>query len=281
MPQEIKSFKGSQKQLLQSYASVKCTMSDQIVYLSKVYDEVSADSKDSTMGVYPRIIDGDLLHLQTLDSQVYLNNESVYDAYKLTFILGRDAEGNIADSSYVQENWDDWIMWMKRGSPDEWQGQRKHPLLETCFRATNVADQYRFAITKHGYFCIVTCFANIHDEVAILPGFILGVVIRPWSPSAGDRFKNPKGKERNGVPQNLDTEYYEFIGDAYIHGMMRNEAQCIIDEFGCKHKPSESQWGKTARASDSGKGEGWETLGFSGNYSRVLPTLGLRRIKLV
>ncbi|KAK7756188.1 hypothetical protein SLS62_001781 [Diatrype stigma] len=281
IPQEIKSFKGSQKQLLQSYVSIKCTMSDEIVYLSKVYDEVSADREDPSTSVYPQIIDEDLQHLKTLDSQTYLNNESVYDAYKLTFMLGRDAEGNIVDSSYVQENWDDWILWMNSGSPDEWKGECRPPILEPCFRASNVADQYRFAITKHGYFCIVTCFANIHDEVAILPGYSLGVVIRPWSPSPGDRFRNPKGKEGNGISQNSDTEYHEFVGDAYIHGMMRNEAQCIIDEFGCKHKPSESQWGKIARASDSGKGEGWETFGFSGNYSRVLPTLGLRRVKLV
>lgn len=269
LPQEIKSFKGTRKQLLQSYASVKCTMSDEIVYLSKVYDEMPLHGKDSSTSVYLHLINEDLRHLETLNSQMYLNDESVSDAYKLTFILGRDAEGNIVDSDFIQSNWDNWIQWMESGSPDEWQGERKSPLVEPCFRASRVADQFRFAVTKHGYFCLVTCFAELHDEVAIFPGYQLGVVICPWNPSLGDR------------PQARDTEYHEFIGDAYIHGMMRNEAQCIIDEFGCKYKPSESQWTKIAKASDSGNGEGWETLGFSGNYSQILPTLGLRRVKLV
>ena len=144
-------------------------------------------------------------------------------------------------------------------------------------RASRAFYQFRFAITRHGYFCLVTHHAKLGDEVAIFPGYFLAVVLRPWRPPP----KGPTGNLTTNQAQATEVEYHQFVGGAYIHGMMRNEANCIINEFGCKYRPSEAQWKKISQSSDSGNGEGWRTLGFSGNYSRILPTLGLRRVKLV
>ncbi|RYO81924.1 hypothetical protein DL762_006856 [Monosporascus cannonballus] len=276
LPPEIKAFKGSRKQLLQSYASVKCTMSDEIVYVSKLLDEVPGPN-----ATYLDIIEEDLRHLSTLKHQTYLNDESITDAYKLTIILGRDAQGNVADPRFVQDNWDDWVRRIGNSAINGRRGEQKPPLFDVCFRASRVAGQFRFVITRHGYFCVINRLANVGDEIAIFTGYPLCVVLRPWRPSSGDGQTKINGHEQWTRSQANDAQYYEFIGDAYVHGMMRNEAQCIIDEFNCKYKPSESQWDKILRASDSGEGEGWKTLGFSGNYSRILSTLGLRRVKLV
>ncbi|RYP43865.1 hypothetical protein DL768_009613 [Monosporascus sp. mg162] len=276
LPREIKDFKGSRKQLLQSYASVKCTMSDEIVYASKLLDEVPSSNT-----TYLDIIEEDLRHLSTFQHQAYLNDESISDAYKLTIILGRDAQGNVANPRFVHHNWDDWVRWIRNDAVNGRKGEQKRPLFDACFRTSRVAHKFRFAMTRHGYFCVVDHHAKVGDEIAVFTGYLLGVVLRPWSPSSGDGQMRINGHEERTRSQADDAQYYEFIGDAYVHGMMRNEAQCIIDEFNCKYKPSESQWDKILRASDSGDGEGWKTLGFSGNYSRILNTLGLRRVKLV
>lgn len=269
LSKELKGFSGARKQLLQSFASVKCTMSDEIVYLSKTRDDLPPDVDATFTSAYPHIIREDLQHIETLESQTYLNGESVSDSYKLCLIFGRDVAGDITDAEFVQDNWDNWMRWMENGGPDQWQGRSRPPEFYSCVRASRVFDHFRFAVTRHGYFCLVTHYASLRDEVAIFPGYPLAVVIRPWSPSPITQ------------PQGPDCEYHEFVGDAYVHGMMRNEAQCIIEEFGCRYRPSEAQRDKMARASDSGNGEGWRTLGFSGNYSRILPTLGARRVKLV
>ena len=276
LPKELRGVKGSRKQLLQSYASVKCTMSDEIVYLSKVRDELPPEINATYASACTYILGEDMRHIKKLKSQTYINSESALDAYRMSLISGRDVAGDIANSGFVQENWDSWMRWLEDGSPDEWEGGSRPPTFYSCVRASRVFDQFRFAITRHGYFCLVTRHAQTHDEVAIFPGYPLAVVIRPWRPPTRDTTSKPNTEQM----QATGLEYHEFVGSTYIHGMMRNEAQCIISEFGCRYKPSEAQWEKISRASDSGNGEGWGTLGFSGDYSRILPTLGVRRVKL-
>ncbi|KAL7624188.1 hypothetical protein AAE478_005746 [Parahypoxylon ruwenzoriense] len=269
LPKEFKNFKGPRKALLQSYASFKCTMSDEIVYIADVLDDPF--DIETTL----KILGKDLDYIGKLEPQTYLNNESLQDAYKLTLILSSNRDQDIVDSGYVRGNWDDWIQWLE----DPRRGREDMPVWEYSMEAAGALQSFRFAITKHGYFCLVPRAAQLHDVVCIFVGYLLGVVIRPWQPPSS-RMSDRKAGERpaDGAEE---TEYFELIGDSYIHGMMRNEARCIIVEFGCKHNPTQTQLGKMAEASDSGRGVSWKTLGLHGGYERVFSTLGDHLVKLV
>ncbi|KAI1775572.1 heterokaryon incompatibility protein-domain-containing protein [Hypoxylon cercidicola] len=269
LPNELKDFKGSSKALLQSYASFKSTMSDEIVYLADVLDDPF--DIEATL----RILGNDLDYIGKLGSQTYLNNETLAAAYKLTLILSSNHEQAIVDSQYAENNWDEWIQWMK----DTLRGRETMPVWEYSMEASGALQSFRFAITRHGYFCLVPRDTRVHDVVSIFVGYQTGVVIRRWQPPSAQM---GGGKAHDGSSKGAAAaEYFELIGDAYIHGMMANEARCIIDEFNCKRNPTQSQLQAVMRASDSGHGESWRTLGLPGGYSRILETLGEHLVNLV
>ncbi|KAI6084537.1 heterokaryon incompatibility protein-domain-containing protein [Hypoxylon rubiginosum] len=266
LPKELRDFKDSRKALLQSYASFKSTMFDEIIYLGDVLDD------PFDIETWLRIIKQDLDYIGKLGLQTYLNNENLSDAYKLTLILASNHEQGVVDSKYVSENWDDWIRWLN----DPLGGRETMPVWQYSIEASGALQSFRFAITKHGYFCLVPRDTQVHDVVSIFVGYQAGVVLRRWlPPSAGGKAHEESSK--GATP----TEYFELIGDTYIHGMMSNEARCIIDEFNCKHSPTQSQLQAMLRASDSGHGESWETLGLPGAYARILETLGDHLVNLV
>ncbi|KAI1372158.1 heterokaryon incompatibility protein-domain-containing protein [Hypoxylon crocopeplum] len=269
LPEEFKSFKDTRKALFQSYASVKCMMSDEIVYLADVLDnpfDIEATRK---------ILRKDLAFIEELEHQTYLNNESATDAYKLTLILSSNHEQDLVDSEYVHDNWDDWTRWLE----DSRRGRESMPIWQHSMEASEALQGFRFAMTKHGYFCLVPRATQLHDVVGIFVGYVLGVVLRPWQPPS-TRVNGIETREETSNRAE-DAEYFELIGDSYIHGMMTNEARCIIEEFNCKHKPTKAQLDATVRTSGSGCGESWTTLGLDGGYSRTLETLGDRLVKLV
>ncbi|KAI2641412.1 heterokaryon incompatibility protein-domain-containing protein [Hypomontagnella submonticulosa] len=269
LPEELRSFKDSRKALLQSYANIKCMMLDEIVYLADVLDDPF--DIEATL----RILREDLGYVEKLDQQAYLNNESLTDAYKLTQILSSNREQDLVGSEYVHKNWNDWIKWLE--DPDR--GRESMPTWQHSMEASEALQGFRFAVTRRGYFCLVPRVTQLHDVAGIFVGYLLGVVLRPWQPSATHQDAGDNGGD---TPRRAEeAEYFEFIGDSYIHGMMTNEARCMIEEFNCKHNPTKAQFDATARASDSGRGEGWKTLGLDGGYSRILETLGDRLVKLV
>ncbi|KAI1493946.1 heterokaryon incompatibility protein-domain-containing protein [Biscogniauxia mediterranea] len=278
---DLRDFKSPRKILLQSYASIKCLMSDEIVYIGGVIDSETDDFL-SDIQSYVDITGQDLDYIRTLKPQTYFNGESLLDAYKLTLILSSDHEQELVGSEYVRDHWDGWISWLEQGSPDYGGAGGQTPVLNYSFESSAAMRYFRFAITKHGYFCLVPRLAQLHDEVSIFQAYELGVVTRPWTPPARTRKSDvSQNKANNEARQTTPTEYFELIGDAYIHGMMNNEARCINDEFNCKYKPTQTQWRKILEASDSGRGEQWRTLDLHGEYSRILPTLGPRTVNLV
>ncbi|KAI0844667.1 hypothetical protein F5Y00DRAFT_266296 [Daldinia vernicosa] len=102
------------------------------------------------------------------------------------------------------------------------------PILECSIEASGAFVNFRLAMTKRGYFCLVPRYTRLHDAVSILVGYGLSVIIRPWQPpslreNSGQCHKNPPGATEK-------SEYFELIGDCFIHGMM-NEAPCLIEEF--------------------------------------------------
>ncbi|XXG94923.1 hypothetical protein Hte_001182 [Hypoxylon texense] len=266
LPKELRDFKDSRKSLLQSYASFKSTMSDEIVYLADVLDDPF--DVEATL----RILSKDLDYIEKLGSQTYLNSESISTAYKLTLILSSNYEQSIVDSQYADAHWDEWIQWLK----DPLRGRETMPVWQYSMEATGTLQSFRFAITRHGYFCLVPRDTQVHDMVSIFVGYQTGVVVRHWQPPSSQG-KAPEGSSKGAVA----TEYFELIGDAYIHGMMTNQARCIIEEFRCKHNPTQSQLQAMLKASNSGHGESWKTLGLPGGYTKILETLGDHLINLI
>ncbi|KAI1760717.1 heterokaryon incompatibility protein-domain-containing protein [Hypoxylon sp. FL1150] len=269
LPKELRDFKGARKALLQSYASLKSTMSDEIAYVADVLDD--AFDIEATL----RILKQDLDYIGQLGPKTYLNNESISAAYKLTLILASNHEQGIVDSQYADKNWDEWIKWLN----DPLAARESMPVWQYSMEASGALQSFRFAITKHGYFCLVPRETQAHDVVSIFVGYQVGVVLRRWLPPSA-HMDGGKAHEESSKGA-AAAEYFELIGDAYIHGMMSNEARCIIDEFNCKHGPTQSQLQAMLRASDSGRGESWGTLGLPGEYARILETLGDHLVNLV
>jgi hypothetical protein len=116
---------------------------------------------------------------------------------------------------------------------------------------------------------------QIGDEIGIIQSYELAVVLRRLPP--------PPMVHKEGKKPTLSTSdpYFELIGDAYVHGMMENEARCINDEFNCRYEPTQAQWDKMLNASDGGRGQPWATLDLDGRYERIFKTLGPRTVRLV
>jgi hypothetical protein len=116
---------------------------------------------------------------------------------------------------------------------------------------------------------------TVGDEIGIFQSYDLAVVLR--------RLPTPPVVHKEGQKTGpaADDPYFELLGDAYVHGMMENEARCINDEFNCRHEPTQAQWNKILKASDGGRGEPWATLDLNGQYERVFKTLGPRTLRLV
>lgn len=150
-------------------------------------------------------------------------------------------------------------------------------MINASFESTGATKTFRFAVTKHGYFCLVPRIAQAGDEIAIFKSYELAVVLRRLPPPP---MPLPQKQSQKQAPTTTDP-YFELLGDAYVHGMMENEARCISDEFDCKYKPTQAQLEKALKASDSGQGESWATLSLSGQYERVFETLGPRTVRLV
>ncbi|KAI1299571.1 hypothetical protein F5Y03DRAFT_365783 [Xylaria venustula] len=280
---ELKNYRGSKKWLLQSYASLRCLMSDEIVYVGSFVDSEIGTLKEN-IALIVQGIRKDIDYVNALQIPRYINSDAMLDAYKLTLIMGCDAQQEIVRPDYIHDNWEDWFGWYEQGCPGYWDTNAKIPALNPAFESSGAMKTFRFAVTKHGYFCLVPRTVEIGDEMAILQSYELAVVLRrlplPKSlpPASGKQAKTPG---RNSGKVTIPEPYFELLGDAYVHGMMENEARCINDEFNCRFEPTQAQLDKLLKASDGGRGEAWTTLDLSGQYERIFETLGPRVIRLV
>lgn len=147
--------------------------------------------------------------------------------------------------------------------------------MNTAFESSGAMKTFCFAVTRHGYFCLVPKIVRVDDEIAIFQSYELATVLRrlPQPP--------PPSNAKQGQKPAAQDHYFELLGDAYVHGMMENEARCISDEFNCRPDPTQGQLDKVLKASDGGRGEAWATLDLNGNYESILKTLGPRTIRLV
>ncbi|KAI0476418.1 hypothetical protein GGR56DRAFT_693877 [Xylariaceae sp. FL0804] len=275
--------------LLQSQAELKCLMADEIVYLGGIAAEEGGAFAGDTRDL-AALMRQDLEYVAALASETYLDGGSMASAYKLTLILCMDHQEELVDSAYVEARWEELIGWYESGAPGYWDPGYEAPALNACLQNSSALFHFRFAVTRHGYFCLVPRITQLHDSVRILQGYVLPVVTRPWTPwlpparaHAGDTGAGAgTGAAQTSTSKpGEEAGYAELIGDGYVHGMMLNEARCISDEFDCRHEPTEARWGKILQASDDGRGEAWRTLGLHGQYSKILATVGPRVVKLV
>ncbi|KAI0195469.1 hypothetical protein F4808DRAFT_452851 [Astrocystis sublimbata] len=268
---DSKDIKGKDKLLLQSYATFKCLMSDEIIYVGDFIDNEKDDLRANTLGIVASIRK-DIDRIGTLGLPTYLNGDTLLDAYKLTLIMSCDAQQEIVRSDYVDMHWDKWFSWYEQGCPGYWADTPKLPEMNPSFDSSGATKSFRFALTQNGYFCLVPNMVQIGDAIAIFQNYNLAVVLRPLPP-----LPPPKSGQ---APSKDDQEpYFELVGDSYVHGMMENEARCISDEFECKYQPTPAQLSRVLEM--SGQGESWATLNLHPNYERILETLGLRTIRLV
>ncbi|KAI1200645.1 hypothetical protein F5X97DRAFT_331832 [Nemania serpens] len=276
MSDDLKAFRGAKKSLLQSFAEFRCLMSDKILYVGD-FVETEYGNLRSNIARMVESIKKDIGYIGTLGTTTYINGEALLDAYKLTLITSLDAQEELVRSDYVKVHWEEWFRWLEQGCPGYWDANAKKPVINASFESTGATKTFRFAVTKHGYFCLVPRIAQAGDEIAIFKSYELAVVLRRLPPPP---MPLPQKQSQKQAPTTTDP-YFELLGDAYVHGMMENEARCISDEFDCKYKPTQAQLEKALKASDSGQGESWATLSLSGQYERVFETLGPRTVRLV
>ncbi|GAW24724.1 hypothetical protein ANO14919_143160 [Xylariales sp. No.14919] len=278
MSDELKNFRGPEKSLLQSFASFKCLMADEIIYVGDVVDNETSDL-ETNITLIVESIRKDIAYVEALDAPAYINGDTLLDAYKMTLIMSCDSQQEVVRSDYIRTHWDEWWKWYEQGCPGYWDANLKHPVLNLSFESSGAAKVFRFAVTKHGYFCLVPKIVQVGDEIAIFHPYELAVVLRRLPPPPPPQ---KQGQKQGQKPTNATQDpYFELLGDAYAHGMMENEARCISDEFNCRFEPTQAQLDKMLKASDGGRGEAWATLDLSGRYERIFETLGPRTVRLV
>lgn len=251
-----------------NYVSLRSLMADEIMYTGGVMcDLPDHESISNTFKPHLAFARASLEYVSSLPEQTYINGDSALDAYKLTLIAATDHQEQLVGAEYAQAHWDESFRWLEiEGYEDEvGKPKRDLPLFTQALLIAGNWDRFRFAMTRHGYFCLVPAMARVGDTVAIIKGHRTPVVLRPWEPPATAA---------------TETAYFEHLGDAYVHGMMDNQAGCICDEFGCKAAMTEAQRDKVLQAARKNDGEEWRVLGF-GDYTRVLPTLGTGWVNLV
>ncbi|KAM5344460.1 hypothetical protein ACJ41O_012996 [Fusarium nematophilum] len=264
MSQELRRFKASKKRILQTYISLRCFMMDEIVYVGGHMKPSPPEEAHLVAPKYREFIQQDLKYLDDSHPKAYMNGDLSAEAYKLTIISATDHNQDLVGPEYTLDAWEPWYRWL--GQKNAWVDDTSEdvPSFNRAVQNSGAFLDFCFAVTKHGYFCLVPSLTQLGDHAVVAKGYATGLVIRSWTP--------PEATE--------PTNYYELLGDAYIHGMMNNEAGCIMLELDCKANPTEAQRAKTAEAARKNDGEAWRALDF-GDYTPVIDTIGLRWISLV
>ncbi|CAI6339315.1 unnamed protein product [Periconia digitata] len=275
MSKEFKTCKKSLMRCLDSFIGLQSLMRDEIVWTGEVSSDIKESdprsNKESKSQCILRFISQESDQAMSAPTRIkghYMTGEPVLSAYKMAIILGMDHMSDRVDEEFVRGNWDAFISWLKLPATDEdneTTTEQSLPPYELASAASSVWFDTRFAITTHGYFCLVPALTRPGDTVVIIRGHHLPLVLRPYV--------SPNRK----IP--IVTEYFESIGSAYVHGMMDNEAKCIVDEFGYKENMTDVRRQKLedARAME---GDVWGELGF-GDYSAVLETIGPSWVNIV
>ena len=273
MSPEFKTYKGRSKECLSNSINFQILARDEVTWTGHVsYDHRACDVEDYPLSAeILACVDMEMQQVRTQESSsgvsTYITGESLLDAYKLTLVAGLNHTHDHAGAEYVQANWDDYISHIEEINKSSSQVTQQMPFYKQAISISGAWHDARFAITKHGYFCLLPRMAQVGDTIAVIKGHKMPSVLRAYTP--------PK-------PSNTPAaeEYFELIGDSYVHGLMFNQAGCISVEFGYKPKMTDKQRLKVEEKVFKSDDKVWEALGF-GDYSRILPTIGPGWVNIV
>lgn len=289
-------------------------MIDEIVYVGKHFATLPKYSASLNRRIF-LTAQNDLTHVKALAEaqDLYHTGESMLDAFKLTCMLGRngtddDWRGGTRDEHValregrnIRANWEEWMAWLDDSSLTT--DGRAHLALFEAANSAEYAYHFQFAVTATGWFCLVPGITTVGDSIAMVVGYATPIVVReyhpPHPPSKTDVYASAAASQsprpdssrlaavagddspRRQKPDPPPLDLQELIGDAYVHGAMEDELQHIMSVFSCRHEPTEAQAARLEAELRDTTFNGWRMLDLSGNYERVVRSLGSRPLNIV
>ncbi|OAP63336.1 hypothetical protein AYL99_02563 [Fonsecaea erecta] len=239
--------------------SITILMQDTIAYLSGVcengkgFDGIARPSEE-VLSLDQRSRD----FIQTLSSKFYINSEHMLDAYNSTLIANTTDQDTIASASYVSSGVQQWRSWLSSGTPlGTHAGTDNENTPPKFYEAVDTVDTFKykqFCVSTFGYFCLVPDLTEATDTVAIVKGVDMPVVLRRIN------------------------DFYVYLGQCYIHGMMELKAGELIEEFRVKFNAKEGMV-VVGRPEGDIRKNGLKMD--AGEYVRILGSLGERKIELI
>lgn len=193
----------------------------------------------------------------------YFTGDTGFDAYAGALIANTDHRDNISTAEYERNRFAEFYEWLGAGCPSP------APRLEyyEALQNSEVFWRNAFSVTAHGIMCVSTKMIQAGDFIAIISGIRYPVALRKVGPE--------------------NQQYFELLGTAYLHRMMRGRVWNLMEEFKCKYVPGsevETQIQQIAEYDDGySPTETCESFPFNpkSDYRRVLRVLGKRKIVLV
>jgi hypothetical protein len=189
-------------------------------------------------------------HLSTLPVP-YIDGRLNLEAYNATLIANTTDQDILADTEYIARGATGWRAWLALGAR---MSTDQIPPYHEAIDSSDTFQYKQFCISRAGYFCLVPNIALPTDAVAIVKGIDLPVILRP----VGD--------------------FYIYLGQCYIHGMMHFQAGELIDEFRCKFDMMEKKVVVHRREGEIRRNG---RKADHGEYVRMLGTLAERKIELI
>ncbi|KAJ9610376.1 hypothetical protein H2200_005153 [Cladophialophora chaetospira] len=181
----------------------------------------------------------------------YITSERALHAYNTTLIANTTDTDTIASPEYISDGAEEWRSWLSCGAnPNNNTIPRYHDAIDNV-------DTFRFkhfCVSSAGYFCLVPHITDPRDTIAIVKGIDMPIVLRPVG------------------------EYYVYLGQCFIHGMMMPKAGELIEEFLVMYDSKESK--VVIRRPDGEIRRNGRKMD-AGEYVRILGTLGERRVELI
>ena len=236
-------------------------MVDKIVYRNTA-PIPDADNFKSVAGAMRDLIRADLQYLEK-HVPYYMTGERAEEAYAATLIANTNNEGIIATKDF-EETFSAYREWVYTGC--------EGPVPAYAWVVEEGLEAFStnaFCVTAHGFMGLVPGMTKVGDYVAVAPGFRLPVTLR----------------RAKGCPH----PYYELLGSAYVHRLMRGRIWNLLVEFKCKYQQgSEDSVPKAplranvlagaARLEDKCEGFPFNP---KADYEHVVKVIGKRKIVLV
>ncbi|GIZ45730.1 hypothetical protein CKM354_000888500 [Cercospora kikuchii] len=253
--------KGKKKKLVAEAMEIGAILQDKIVYCSPQpilpTDRVSGNLKEISSKLA-----ADLAFVNEKMPR-YFTGESGLDAYAGAIIVNTTPRDELATAEYEREGFAQWTAWL-----ETLDFPNVMPEYHDAMVNTELWTKHLFVVSSHGLMCIVPSMTREGDYVAILNGCRYPVVLRRVGPD--------------------DGQYYELLGQCYMHRMMRGRAWNLIEEYKLKYKSgSEDEviplgLGSTDHTDeDSGGDIGVFPFNANSDYKNIKRVLGKRRIVLV